>query len=87
MTTDELVRAVIRAFQEGDPTPYEKHLREIDVDEPAIEGRFVALYSLALNDETRDVRFIEVHSGGHNTSAFEVRPRTIVKTIYEVAEW
>lgn len=86
MTTDQLVKDIIRAFQEGDVSQYEKHLREIDYDEPFLPGRFVSIWSVALNDETRDVRYIEVHSGGHQTSAFEVAPRTVLRTVYEVVE-
>ena len=88
MTTDQLVKEIIDAFQAGDAShydlrPYDKFMNEIDYDEPSISGRYVALYSVALNDETRDIRYIEVHGGGTMTRAFEVRPRTVLRTIYE----
>jgi len=83
VTTDELVKEIIEAFQNEDVSAYEKYLREIDYDEPFLPGRSVSIWSVALNDETRDVRYIEVHGGGMQTSAFEVRPRTVLRTAYE----
>jgi len=42
----------------------------------------VDVFSLALNDETRDVRYVTVDYRDHDVVAFEVEPVTVVKTEY-----
>lgn len=40
------------------------------------------IYSIALNDETRDVRFVEIVAREGVRSAHEVFPETVVRTEY-----
>jgi len=40
------------------------------------------VFSLALNDETRDVRYVKVDWRDSDVLAFEVRPVTVLKTEY-----
>ena len=42
----------------------------------------VEVFSLALNDETRDVRYVKVDYRGPDVEAFEVRPVTVLCTEY-----
>lgn len=83
MTTDELVNEIIVGMLcdiGAASERYEKHLRL--VTESGDENRFSQIYSIALNDETRDVRFIRVDGGGFGVKVVSVTPETVVQTVY-----
>ena len=87
MTTDELVKAVCDGLQtlDGDAfsAQYGKYVRLIRL-EPVADVTF-ATFSVALNDETRDVRYVTLVSDsntGKDIDAYEVRPETVLRTIY-----
>ena len=43
----------------------------------------VEVFSLALKDETRDVRYVKVDYRDADVLAFEVRPVTVLRTEYQ----
>lgn len=75
MTTDELVREFIRTI-ENDGVYDEKFARTVY----SVDG--VDVFSLALNDETRDVRYVKVDYRDADVLAFEVKPVTVLRTEY-----
>lgn len=75
MTTDELVREFIRTI-ENDGVYDEKFARTVY----SVDG--VDIFSLALNDETRDVRYVRVDYRDADVLAFEVKPVTVLRTEY-----
>ncbi len=75
MTTDELVENFIRNI-ENDGVYDEKYARTVY----SVDG--VDVFSLALNDETRDVRYVKVDYRDADVVAFEVKPVTVLKTEY-----
>ena len=75
MTTDELVEKFIRTI-ENDGVYDEKYARTVY----SVDG--VDVFSLALNDETRDVRYVKVDYRDADVVAFEVKPVTVLRTEY-----
>lgn len=80
MTTDQLVEDIIVAFMAEDFThdafvsQYYEYMRSLGG----------GIFSVALNDETRDVRFVFLafpEIGARQ--AYEVRPETVVRTEYK----
>lgn len=83
MTIDELVALVIRVLEDGEGfESIDQHVRM--VKQKAFAGDVTNVtYSVALNDETRDVRFVSVISAGEIVAdVFEVVPETTLETIY-----
>lgn len=75
MTTDELVNEFIRQIMD-DGTYDETYARIVY----SVDGMDV--FSLALNDETRDVRYVKVDYRDADVVAFEVKPVTVLRTEY-----
>lgn len=75
MTTDELVANFIRIV-ENDGVYDEQFVRKVYSDEG------VEVFSLALNDETRDVRYVKVDFSCPEVEVFEVKPVTVMRTEY-----
>lgn len=77
MTTDELVQNFIKIV-ENEGVYDEQFVRKVysDVDVG------VEVFSLALNDETRDVRYVKVDFSCPEVEAFEVTPVTVLRTEY-----
>ena len=75
MTTDELVNEFIRQIMD-DGTYDEKYARTVY----SVDG--VDVFSLALNNETRDVRYVKVDYRDADVVAFEVKPVTVLRTEY-----
>lgn len=75
MTTDELVKKFIAQIMD-DGTYDEKYARTVY----SVDGQDV--FSLALNDETRDVRYVKVDYRDADVVAFEVKPVTVLRTEY-----
>lgn len=76
MTTDELVQQFITAA-EGETFVYdESFIRKV------YSGETFDVFSVALNDETRDVRYVKVDFNGMPVVAFEVKPVTVMRTEY-----
>lgn len=88
LTTDELVANVIDAMTDDkwqDENGYGwllSHLRPVSVKRRQLSHSEV--FSVALNDETRDVRFVEcvTFNDGSDPLAFEVFPVTVLRTEY-----
>lgn len=91
MTTEELVAQAIvyvRNTTSGDVLP--DHMRQIDSFRDG--GNYIDRFSVALNDETRDVRYVErkvfytpaIPSTPETrvVEVFEVTPVTVVQTEY-----
>lgn len=79
MTTDELVAKVIDTLQTGtDPFQWDMvdHVRRVVTEHDH------AVYSVALNDETKDVRYVMNSWRGERYETFEVFPHTVVRTEY-----
>lgn len=75
MTTDELVQKFIHDIM-SDGVYDEKYARTVY----SVDG--VDVFSLALNDETRDVRYVKVDYRDADVLAFEVKPVTVLRTEY-----
>jgi hypothetical protein len=78
VTTDELVAKVIEDFLSG--------MKPEDFN--ALYAEYLwrvspGVYSLALNWETRDVRYVRFLDKGDKRFANEVTPRTVMRTQYE----
>lgn len=88
MTTDQLVNEILEMLKRNElDGRYMKHMREVDYGFRK-SGCVYSVWSVALNDETRDVRFVEqnVFPSEEQTlvAAFEVFPCTVIKTEYKV---
>jgi hypothetical protein len=75
LTTDELVQNFIRTI-ENDGVYDDKYARTVY----SVDG--VDVFSLSLNDETRDVRYVKVDYRDADVLAFEVKPVTVLRTEY-----
>lgn len=75
MTTDEFVEKFIKTIMD-DGVYDEKYARTVY----SVDG--VDVFSLALNDETRDVRYVKVDYRDADVVAFEVKPVTVLRTEY-----
>lgn len=76
MTTDELVQEFIEFIVRDEGTYSEEFARKVYSDVGC------EVFSLALNDETRDVRYVKVVFSAPEVEAFEVTPVTLIKTAY-----
>jgi hypothetical protein len=95
LTTDELMAEAIeyvRSSTLGDIIP--RYMRQFESFRDG--GTYIDRFSVALNDETRDVRYVErrmwyvpstpTQPDYRVVEVFEVRPRTVVRTQYDRVE-
>ena len=88
MTTDELVAKVIAALKDQDIDTLEvlnEHHRLVTQD--YVGTLIFETYSVALNDETRDIRYVQsvycvLDEGDFKGDAYEVSPVTVLRTEY-----
>ena len=73
--SDELVANFIRIV-ENDGVYDERFVRKVRSDTER------EVFSLALNDETTDIRYVEVDFSSPEIEAYEVTPVTVLKTEY-----
>lgn len=91
MTTDQLVNEILEMLKRNEfDGKYMKHMREVEYGFTQT-GMVYSVYSVALNDETRDVRYIEqrvqpIENENPLVIVCEVRPETIVKTVYRAVD-
>ncbi len=88
MTTDELVAKIIAALKDQDTDTLEglnEHHRLITQE--YVGTLIFETYSVALNDETRDIRYVQsiycvLGSEDFTGDVFEVSPVTVLRTEY-----
>lgn len=85
MTTDELVAKVVEALSNGDKETFNAFSEYVrSVTQTSWQSHTQYVWSVALNDETYDVRYVELITCEDEVKglASEVFPVTVVKTEY-----
>jgi len=91
MTTEDLVREGIEYLKENAFGEMPWYMRQFHAS--SVGGTTITRFSVALNDETKDVRYLERISfflsprpskpeGEHVVQVYEVTPHTEVTTVY-----